>query len=30
VYRMVHQLQKRVWVIRAEAGTKPNVFYMKS
>lgn len=30
VYRMVHQLEKRVWVLRAEAGTKPNVFYMKS
>lgn len=30
VYRLVHQLQKRVWVIRAEAGTKPNVFYMKA
>jgi len=30
VYRMVHQLQNRVWVIRAEAGTKPNVFYMKA
>lgn len=30
VYQMVHQLQKRVWVLRVEAGTKPNVFYMKS
>lgn len=30
VYRMVHQLQKQVWVIRGEAGTKPNVFYMKA
>ncbi len=30
VYQMVHQIEKPVWVIRAEAGTKPNVFYMKA
>lgn len=30
VYQMIHQIQKPVWVIRAEAGTKPNVFYMKA
>jgi tetrathionate reductase subunit B len=29
VYQMVHQLQKPVWVIREEAGAKPNVFYTK-
>lgn len=29
VYRLVHQLEKQVWTIRAKAGTKPNVFYMK-
>jgi tetrathionate reductase subunit B len=29
VYQMVHQLQKSVWVIREEAGSKPNVFYTK-
>ena len=29
VYRMVHQLEKVVWVLRPEAGTKPNVFYTK-
>jgi Fe-S-cluster-containing dehydrogenase component len=29
VYGMIHQLEKTVWVMRAEAGTKPNVFYMK-
>ncbi len=29
IYRMVHQLERQVWTIRAEAGTKPNVFYMK-
>jgi protein NrfC len=28
VYRMVHQLEKPVWVLRPEAGAKPNVFYM--
>ena len=30
VYRQVHQLEKPVWVLRPEAGTKPNVFYTKS
>jgi protein NrfC len=29
VYQMIHQLQKTVWVIREEAGAKPNVFYTK-
>jgi tetrathionate reductase subunit B len=29
VYRLIHQLQKPVWVIREEAGTRPNVFYTK-
>jgi protein NrfC len=29
VHQMVHQLQKSVWVIREEAGSKPNVFYTK-
>jgi len=29
VYRQVHQLEKPVWVLRPEAGTKPNVFYTK-
>jgi tetrathionate reductase subunit B len=29
VYRMVHQLQKPVWVIRPEIGCRPNVFYTK-
>ncbi len=27
VYKRVHQLEKVVWVLRPEAGTKPNVFY---
>lgn len=30
VYKMVHQIEKQVWVLRPEAGTKPNVFYMKA
>lgn len=30
VYQMVHQIERPVWVLRAEAGTKPNVFYMKA
>ncbi len=30
VYQMVHQIQKPVWVLRADAGTKPNIFYMKA
>ena len=29
VYRTVHQLEKAVWVMRPEAGTKPNIFYTK-
>jgi protein NrfC len=29
VYKSVHQLEKAVWVLRPEAGTKPNVFYTK-
>jgi len=30
VYRMIHQIERPVWVMRAEAGTKPNVFYLKA
>jgi protein NrfC len=30
VYQMIHQIQKPVWVHRPEAGSKPNVFYMKA
>jgi hypothetical protein len=26
---MVHQIEKSVWVLRPEAGTRPNVFYTK-
>ncbi len=29
VYRLVHQLQKPVWVLREQVGAKPNIFYMK-
>jgi protein NrfC len=29
VYRLVHQLEEMVWVLRPEAGAEPNVFYMK-
>jgi protein NrfC len=29
VYRMVHQIQKPVWVLRPESGAEPSVFYMK-
>lgn len=29
VYRLVHQIEERVWVIRPADDTKPNVFYMK-
>lgn len=29
VYRMVHQLEKAVWVMRPKSGTKPNIFYTK-
>ena len=30
VYQMVHQIEKQVWVLRPESGSKPNVFYMKA
>lgn len=30
VYQMVHQIEKQIWVLRPEAGTKPNVFYAKA
>ncbi len=30
IYKMVHQIEKQVWVLRPAAGTKPNVFYMKA
>lgn len=29
VYKLVHQLEEQVWVIRPADDTKPNVFYMK-
>lgn len=29
VYKLVHQIEKPVWVNRPEVGAKPNVFYMK-
>ena len=29
VFRTVHNLEKTVWVLRPEAGAKPNVFYTK-
>ena len=29
VYKLVHQLEEKVWVIRPADDTKPNVFYMK-
>jgi len=29
VYREVHQIEKTVWVLRPEAGTKPNIFYTR-
>lgn len=29
VYREVHQVSRAVWVMRPEAGTKPNVFYTR-
>ncbi len=29
VFKIVHQLQVPVWVLRPEVGTKPNVFYTK-
>lgn len=30
VYKMVHQIEQQVWVLRPESGSKPNVFYMKA
>lgn len=29
VFKLVHQLQKPVWVLREQVGAKPNIFYMK-
>lgn len=29
VFKIVHQIQKPVWVLREETGVKPNVFYTK-
>ena len=29
VYKLVHQLEEQVWVLRPEDDTKPNIFYMK-
>ncbi len=29
VFKLVHQLQKPVWVLREDVGAKPNIFYMK-
>jgi protein NrfC len=29
VYRLVHQIEKPIWVLRPEIGAIPNVFYMK-
>jgi protein NrfC len=29
VYRLVHQLQKPVWVLKKDTGAKPNIFYTK-
>lgn len=29
VYKLVHQLEERVWVLRPADDTKPNIFYMK-
>jgi len=29
VYQNVHQLEKPIWVLRPEVGTKPNVFYTR-
>ncbi len=30
VHKMVHQIEKQVWVLRPESGSQPNVFYMKA
>jgi len=29
VFKLVHQVEKAVWVLRPEVGAEPNVFYMK-
>lgn len=29
VYKLVHQIQEQVWVLRPADDTKPNIFYMK-
>ncbi|WP_298036500.1 4Fe-4S dicluster domain-containing protein [uncultured Desulfuromonas sp.] len=29
LYKRVHQIEKSVWVLRPEAGTRPNVFYTR-
>lgn len=29
VYKLVHQIERPVWVLRPEVGAKPNVFYIK-
>jgi Fe-S-cluster-containing dehydrogenase component len=29
LYKAVHQLERPIWVLRPEAGTRPNVFYTK-
>lgn len=29
VYKLIHQLQKPVWVLKKETDAKPNIFYMK-
>lgn len=29
VYKSVHQIERAIWVLRPEAGTRPNVFYTK-
>lgn len=29
VYRMVHQIEKTIWVMRPESGAAPNVFYTR-
>jgi Fe-S-cluster-containing dehydrogenase component len=29
VYKLIHQLQKPVWVLKKESDAKPNIFYMK-
>jgi len=29
VYKGVHQMEKMVWVLRPEVGTKPNIFYTR-